>query len=116
MFLLTELLLPERQAPVLAVVDEQEDQISTQAYRKQIDKGIHIPAKQLGEGGKYRKRGVAGSYKEHIHMLMKTELNQTVQTERDQAQRKESAGGTAIVGALIAAPFGKADEKANEHQ
>ena len=66
---------------VLQAVDQQEDQVSTQAYRRHVDGRIDVPAKPPRELLEHDDGRFSRPNKEHIHVSSQAKLHNAVEQE-----------------------------------
>ena len=101
---------------MLDPVDQQEQQVRSQTHCEHIDWRVDVPAKPFGELLEHDDRRIAGTDKEHIHMLTQTELHEAVQRKCNAAQSNKGPGGVAIVGLCGTAPPGHTQEQSHKDQ
>ena len=101
---------------MLDPVDQQEQQVRSQTHCEHIDRCVDIPAKPLGELLEHDDRRIAGADKEHIHIALKSKLNNAVQHERDAAQRNKGPGCSLVVALLGAASLRHTKEQSHKDQ
>ena len=97
-------------------MDQQKNQVGTQTYRKNIDRGIDVPAEPLGELFENDNGGISGANEEHIHLFPKSKLHEAVEPEGNAAQSQKCIGGAPIIRLQITAPFGEAEKQADKNQ
>ena len=92
-------------------VDQSKDDVGTQTYRKDVDRGIDVPAEPFGELLEHNDRRIARADKEHIHALSQTELYEAVKSKGDPAQGYKGNRGISIVRYPVATALGETDEQ-----
>ena len=70
----------------------------------------------VGKLLEYNDGRIAGADEEHIHVAADSKLHNTVQGKRHSTQDDEDQSRVSIVGLLVAASFGHAEEQSYEHQ
>ena len=108
--------LSEGQLLVLNPVDQAEHDVSAQAYCEYIDRRIDVPAKPLGELLEHDDRRITGADEEHIHISLKSELNNAVQHKGNSAQCDKGQRSHLIILLGIAASLREAQEKTYKDQ
>ena len=101
---------------MLDPVDQQEQQVRSQTHCKHIDWRVDVPAKPLGELLEHDDRRIARTDKEHIHIALKSKLNNAVQHERDAAQRNKGPGCSFVVALLGTAALRHTKEQSHKDQ
>ena len=110
------MLFSTRQFLIMQPVDQNEQQIGPQTYSEYVNGRVDIPAEPFGKLFEHNDGRITGTNEEHIHIAADSKLHNTVQGKRRSTQDDEDPSRVSIVGLLVAASFGHAEEQSYEHQ